>query len=210
MDTYIQDLFSKDDIGFKPVNDVKDSTKIFVFTLNKYIKDRDGKNITRTEIIRLAEEIQKLGEKIKAKMNSLLQELENQKKPRKTEKSKKEKEKSSSLIGQDIKDVKMINADSNEESTVGKAEQTGGNVEHSVPEVSTIDLLNNINNNPCSSSITQCGDFVTSCGQSGGGVIQNKNYELFESTLNNFKKFSISDQNKKILYDLVKIYTTTN
>ena len=45
MDNYIQDLFSKDDIGFKPVNDVKDSTKIFVFKLNKFIKDRDGKNI---------------------------------------------------------------------------------------------------------------------------------------------------------------------
>ena len=60
MDNYIQDLFSKDDIGFKPVNDVKDSTKIFVFKLNKFIKDRDGKNITRTEIIRLAEEINEL------------------------------------------------------------------------------------------------------------------------------------------------------
>ncbi len=217
MDTYIQDLFSKDDIGFKPVNSIKDSTKIFVFTLNKYIKERDGKNITRTEIIRLAEEIHKLGEKIKTKMNSLLQEIEKQKKPRKTEKKLSEKvtKKSSSLIGQDIKDVKMIDVDSVEdpdESIPDKpdSEQVGGNIEHSVPEVSTIDLLNSINNNPCSSSVTQCGDFVTSCGQSGGGKIQNKNYELYESTLNNFKQFSISDQNKKILYDLVKIYTTSN
>ena len=217
MDTYIQDLFSKDDIGFKPVNSIKDSTKIFVFTLNKYIKERDGKNITRTEIIRLAEEIHKLGEKMKTKMNSLLQEIEKQKKPRKTEKKLSEKvtKKSSSLIGQDIKDVKMIDVDSVEdpdESIPDKpdSEQVGGNIEHSVPEVSTIDLLNSINNNPCSSSVTQCGDFVTSCGQSGGGKIQNKNYELYESTLNNFKQFSISDQNKKILYDLVKIYTTSN
>ena len=72
MDTYIQNLFSKDDIGFKPVNNVKDSTKIFVFRLNRFIKDRDGKNITQAEIIRLAEEINLLGEKIKAKMKSVL------------------------------------------------------------------------------------------------------------------------------------------
>ena len=119
MDNYIQDLFSKDDIGFKPVNDVKDSTKIFVFKLNKFIKERDGKNITRTEIIRLAEEINELGDKIRAKMNQLFNELKSKKdstksEEEKTETSKDDSEKSnevksSALIGQDISNVTMVN-----------------------------------------------------------------------------------------------------
>ena len=202
MDTYIQNLFSKDDIGFKPVNNVKDSTKIFVFRLNRFIKDRDGKNITRTEIIRLSEEINLLGEKIKTKMKSLSKEDENKKEV-------KEHKKSNALIGQDISNVKMIGSEKIENNSVSKeSEQTGGNIEYSVPEVSTIDLLNSVNNNPCSSSITQCGDFVTSCGQSGGGNIIDKNYELFENTLNNFKEFNISGNNKKILYDFVQIYNS--
>lgn len=203
MDTYIQNLFSKDDIGFKPVNNVKDSTKIFVFRLNRFIKDRDGKNITRTEIIRLSEEINLLGEKIKTKMKSLSKEDENKKK------EVKEQKKSNALIGQDISNVKMTGSEKVENNSVSKeSEQTGGNIEYSVPEVSTIDLLNSVNNNPCSSSITQCGDFVTSCGQSGGGDIIDKNYELFENTLNNFKEFNISGNNKKILYDFVQIYNS--
>ena len=202
MDTYIQNLFSKDDIGFKPVNNVKDSTKIFVFRLNRFIKDRDGKNITRTEIIRLSEEINLLGEKIKTKMKSLLKEDENKKEV-------KEQKKSNALIGQDISNVKMTGSEKVENNSVSKeSEQTGGNIEYSVPEVSTIDLLNSVNNNPCSSSITQCADFVTSCGQSGGGGIIDKNYELFENTLNNFKEFNISGNNKKILYDFVQIYNS--
>lgn len=202
MDTYIQNLFSKDDIGFKPVNNVKDSTKIFVFRLNRFIKDRDGKNITRTEIIRLSEEINLLGEKIKTKMKSLSKEDENKKEV-------KEQKKSNALIGQDISNVKMIGSEKIENNSVSKeSEQIGGNIEYSVPEVSTIDLLNSVNNNPCSSSITQCGDFVTSCGQSGGGNIIDKNYELFENTLNNFKEFNISGNNKKILYDFVQIYNS--
>lgn len=202
MDTYIQNLFSKDDIGFKPVNNVKDSTKIFVFRLNRFIKDRDGKNITRTEIIKLSEEINLLGEKIKTKIKSLSKEDKNKKEV-------KEQKKSNALIGQDISNVKMTGTKNVENNTISKElEQTGGNIEYSVPEVSTIDLLNSVNNNPCSSSITQCGDFVTSCGQSGGGYIMDKNYELFENTLNNFKQFNISGNNKKILYDFVQIYNS--
>ena len=50
--------------------------------------------------------------------------------------------------------------------------------------------------------------FVTSCGQSGGGIVGDKNYELFENTLNNFKQFNISGNNKKILYDFVQIYNS--
>ena len=201
MDTYIQNLFSKDDIGFKPVNNVKDSTKIFVFRLNRFIKDRDGKNITQAEIIRLAEEINLLGEKIKAKMKSVLKV--------KSKNKVKEPKKSNSLIGQDISNVKMIDSEKDQNNLVSKEpEQTGGNIEYSVPEISTIDLLNSVNNTPCSGSITQCGDFVTSCGQSGGGAIVDKNYELFENTLNNFKQFNISGNNKKILYDFVQIYNS--
>jgi len=202
MDSYIQNLFSKDDIGFKPVNNVKDSTKIFVFKLNKFIKDRDGKNITRSEIIRLVKEINELGEKIKNKMNSLLKEIEDKKPNKKTKKS-------NALIGQDISDVKMIGSENFKKGPIlQESEQTGGSIEYSVPEVSTIDLLNSVNNNPCSSSITQCGDFVTSCGQSGGANIIDKNYELYENTLNNFKEFNISDNNKKILYEFVQIYNS--
>ena len=250
MDNYIQDLFSKDDIGFKPVNDVKDSTKIFVFKLNKFIKDRDGKNITRTEIIRLAEEINELGDKIRAKMNQLFNELKSKKdstksEEEKTETSKDDSEKSnevksSALIGQDISNVTMVNEkeetakdepeateeqDSEQDETEaaeeqnseqdeqepteeqGSDEQTGGNIEFSVPEVSTIDLLNSVNNVPCSASVTQCGDYVTSCGQSGGGNLEETNYKLFELSLNANKNFNISESNKKILYDFVKLYS---
>ena len=250
MDNYIQDLFSKDDIGFKPVNDVKDSTKIFVFKLNKFIKDRDGKNITRTEIIRLAEEINELGDKIKAKMNQLFNELKNKKDSTKSEEEKIETDKddsekssevkSSALIGQDISNVTMVNekeetkkdepeaaeeqdlqqdepeateekdSEQDEQEPTeeqGSDEQTGGNIEFSVPEVSTIDLLNNVNNVPCSASVTQCGDYVTSCGQSGGGNLEETNYKLFELSLNANKKFNISESNKKILYDFVKLYS---
>ena len=250
MDNYIQNLFSKDDIGFKPVNDVKDSTKIFVFKLNKFIKDRDGKNITRTEIIRLAEEINELGDKIRAKMNQLFNELKSKKdstksEEEKTETSKDDSEKSnevksSALIGQDISNVTMVNEkeetakdepeateeqDSEQDETEaaeeqnseqdeqepteeqGSDEQTGGNIEFSVPEVSTIDLLNSVNNVPCSASVTQCGDYVTSCGQSGGGNLEETNYKLFELSLNANKNFNISESNKKILYDFVKLYS---
>ena len=250
MDNYIQDLFSKDDIGFKPVNDVKDSTKIFVFKLNKFIKDRDGKNITRAEIIRLAEEINELGDKIRAKMNQLFNELKSKKdstksEEEKTETSKDDSEKSnevksSALIGQDISNVTMVNEkeetakdepeateeqDSEQDETEateeqdseqdeqepteeqGSDEQTGGNIEFSVPEVSTIDLLNSVNNVPCSASVTQCGDYVTSCGQSGGGNLEETNYKLFELSLNANKNFNISESNKKILYDFVKLYS---
>ena len=250
MDNYIQDLFSKDDIGFKPVNDVKDSTKIFVFKLNKFIKDRDGKNITRTEIIRLAEEINELGDKIRAKMNQLFNELKSKKDTTKSEEEKTETDKdnrqksseikSSALIGQDISNVTMVNdkeetkkdepeaaeeqdlkqdePEATEEQDSEKDEQelneeqesdqqTGGNIEFSVPEVSTIDLLNSVNNVPCSASVTQCGDYVTSCGQSGGGNLEETNYKLFELSLNANKKFNISESNKKILYDFVKLYS---
>tara|TARA_B100000925_G_scaffold291609_1_gene280356 strand:+ start:74 stop:832 length:759 start_codon:yes stop_codon:yes gene_type:complete len=250
MDNYIQDLFSKDDIGFKPVNDVKDSTKIFVFKLNKFIKDRDGKNITRTEIIRLAEEINELGDKIRAKMNQLFNELKSKKDTTKSEEEKTETDKdnrqksseikSSALIGQDISNVTMVNdkeetkkdepeaaeeqdlkqdePEATEEQDSEKDEQelneeqesdqqTGGNIEFSVPEVSTIDLLNSVNNVPCSASVTQCGDYVTSCGQSGGGNSEETNYKLFELSLNANKKFNISESNKKILYDFVKLYS---
>lgn len=250
MDNYIQDLFSKDDIGFKPVNDVKDSTKIFVFKLNKFIKDRDGKNITRTEIIRLAEEINELGDKIRAKMNQLFNELKSKKDSTKSEEEKTETNeddseksnevKSSALIGQDISNVTMVNEkeettkdepeaaeeqDSEQDETEaaeeqnseqdeqepteeqGSDEQTGGNIEFSVPEVSTIDLLNSVNNVPCSASVTQCGDYVTSCGQSGGGNSEETNYKLFELSLNANKNFNISESNKKILYDFVKLYS---
>jgi len=244
MDNYIQDLFSKDDIGFKPVNDVKDSTKIFVFKLNKFIKDRDGKNITRTEIIRLAEEINELGDKIRAKMNQLFNELKSKKDTNKSEEEKTETDKdnrqkssevkSSALIGQDISNVTMVNEkeetkkdepeaaeeqdlqqdepEATEEQDSEKDEQesdqqTGGNIEFSVPEVSTIDLLNSVNNVPCSASVTQCGDYVTSCGQSGGGNLEETNYKLFELSLNANKKFNISESNKKILYDFVKLYS---
>lgn len=244
MDNYIQDLFSKDDIGFKPVNDVKDSTKIFVFKLNKFIKDRDGKNITRTEIIRLAEEINELGDKIRAKMNQLFNELKSKKDTNKSEEKKTETDKnnrqkssevkSSALIGQDISNVTMVNEkeetkkdepeaaeeqdlqqdepeateeQDSEQDEQESDQQTGGNIEFSVPEVSTIDLLNSVNNVPCSASVTQCGDYVTSCGQSGGGNLEETNYKLFELSLNANKKFNISESNKKILYDFVKLYS---
>jgi len=244
MDNYIQDLFSKDDIGFKPVNDVKDSTKIFVFKLNKFIKDRDGKNITRTEIIRLAEEINELGDKIRAKMNQLFNELKSKKDTTKSEEEKTETDKdnrqkssevkSSALIGQDISNVTMVNEkeetkkdepeaaeeqdlqqdepeateeQDSEQDEQESDQQTGGNIEFSVPEVSTIDLLNSVNNVPCSASVTQCGDYVTSCGQSGGGNLEETNYKLFELSLNANKKFNISESNKKILYDFVKLYS---
>ena len=244
MDNYIQDLFSKDDIGFKPVNDVKDSTKIFVFKLNKFIKDRDGKNITRTEIIRLAEEINELGDKIRAKMNQLFNELKSKKDTNKSEEEKTETDKdnrqkssevkSSALIGQDISNVTMVNEkeetkkdepeaaeeqdlqqdepeateeQDSEQDEQESDQQTGGNIEFSVPEVSTIDLLNSVNNVPCSASVTQCGDYVTSCGQSGGGNLEETNYKLFELSLNANKKFNISESNKKILYDFVKLYS---
>ena len=84
-------------------------------------------------------------------------------------------------------------------------EQTGGNIEFSVPEVSTIDLLNSVNNVPCSASVTQCGDYVTSCGQSGGGNLEETNYKLFELSLKANKNFNISESNKKILHDFVKL-----
>ena len=55
MENYLQDLFEKDDIGFKTINSFKADTKQLVLILNNLIEKRSGKNITLVEINKLIE-----------------------------------------------------------------------------------------------------------------------------------------------------------
>jgi hypothetical protein len=200
MESYVKNLFEKDEIGFKTIDTIKESTKTLVLRLNDIIKKRDGRNITKPEILQLVNEINELGDKIKLKMDKILLEINES----------------------EDKDIKMIthnidskeNPDKSSNDSIKKTntqtdsikEQIGGFIESISLETSTIDLLNSINNAPCSSSITQCADRVSTCGQSGGGI--DPLNKLFINTLNKTKKFNITKKNIGILYNLVKLHSS--
>ena len=195
MESYVQNLFEKDEIGFKTTDTIKESTKILVLRLNDIIKNRDGKNITKPEILQLVNDINELGDKIKLKMDKILLEINES------------ENKDIKMITHKIDSKKPSNKKevSEKTNTESFSEQVGGFLESASLETSTIDLLNSINNSPCSSSITQCDDRVTTCGQSGGGVDQvNK---IFIETLNNTKQFNITKKNIGVLYNLVKLHS---
>ena len=180
MENYLQDLFEKDDIGFKTINSFKADTKQLVLILNNLIEKRAGKNITLVEMNKLIDSLN-LDNKLKNKMKLL---------------TKKEP-----------KDNKKKN-DTN---------QVGGWSDSINIDSSYIRTVDNINNLPCGGSVTQCADFISSCGQAGGGskvnnsmkntnAVENYNYVMFETTLNTTRLFEISDKNKDILYKIIKIY----
>tara|TARA_Y100000385_G_C13036106_1_gene613080 strand:+ start:11 stop:547 length:537 start_codon:yes stop_codon:yes gene_type:complete len=175
MENYLQDLFEKDDIGFKTINSFKADTKQLVLILNNLIEKRAGKNITLVEMNKLIDSLN-LDNKLKNKMKLL---------------TKKEP-----------KDNKKKN-DNN---------QVGGWSDSINIDSSYIRTVDNINNLPCGGSVTQCGDFISSCGQAGGGSkknpedLENHNHLMFETTLNTTRLFEISDKNKDVLYKIIKIY----
>lgn len=174
MENYLQNLFEKDDIGFKTMNSFKVDTKQLVLILNNLIEKRGGKNITLVEINKLIDSLN-LNNKLKTKMKYITKIPKN--KIRKT----------------------------NNNQVGGWGDAT--NIDHSY--IKTVD---NINNLPCGGSITQCADFISSCGQTGGGSkdnpkdLENHNHLMFETTLNTTRLFEISDKNKDVLYKIIKIY----
>lgn len=175
MENYLQDLFEKDDIGFKTINSFKADTKQLVLILNNLIEKRGGKNITLVEMNKLIDSLN-LDNKLKTKMK---------------------------LIAKNPKEKIKKN---NNNQVGGWSEVT--NIDHSY--IRTVD---NINNLPCGGSVTQCADFISSCGQAGGGSkkksskdLENHNYLMFETTLNTTRLFEISDKNKDVLYKIINIY----
>tara|TARA_B110000467_G_C18255239_1_gene442930 strand:- start:147 stop:686 length:540 start_codon:yes stop_codon:yes gene_type:complete len=178
MERYLQDLFEKDDIGFKTINAFKDNTKKLVLILNTLIEKRGGKNITLVE------------------MNTLIGSL--------------------NLDKQMVTKMKLLV----KKPTSNTKNQVGGWNEHITIDPSYLTTVNSINNMPCSGSLTQCGDFIASCGQTGGGNISDNSFKknkdsleisnrlMFDTTLDQNRSFEISDINKNVFYKIVKLYTS--
>ena len=180
MERYLQDLFEKDDIGFKTINAFKDNTKKLVLILNTLIEKRGGTNITLVELNTLIDSLN-LDKKMVTKMKLFIK---------------------------------------NPTPTPTTKNQVGGWNEHITIDPSYLTTVNSINNMPCSGSLTQCGDFIASCGQTGGGNISDNSFKknkdsmeisnrlMFDTTLDQNRSFEISDINKKVFYKIVKLYNS--